>query len=91
MCKFLSIFRLSNLCLIVDFHFIDKMTKLTTKLAEELKSFRSRLYEIDLDEPRSDAELNVILDAYIDNHFEVFCEEYVIAGFDVALVRKSNS
>lgn len=63
------------------------MEKLTLSLLEELKSFRSRLFEIDLDEPCSLEELKVILDDYHDNHFEVFCEEYLIAGFDLALVR----
>lgn len=57
-------------------------------LFNELKTFRSRLFEIDLEEPSSHADLKVILDEYHDNHFEVFSEEYLIAGFDIALVRK---
>lgn len=67
------------------------MTTSTFNLLEELKSFQSRLFEIDLDESTSQEQLKVILNDYIHhNHFEVFCEEYVIAGFDVALVRKKN-
>lgn len=64
------------------------MTKSTENFLEELKTFQSRLYAIDLDEPSSSDELKGILDDYIDNkHSEVFCEDYLIAGFDVALVR----
>lgn len=67
------------------------MTTSPFNLLEELKSYQSRLFEIDLDEPTSIEELKVILNKYINhNHFEVFCEDYVIAGFDVALVRKKN-
>lgn len=65
------------------------LAKSTMNLLEELKSFQSRLYQIDLDEPDSHDEIKVILDEYIhDDHFEVFCEDYLIAGFDVDLVRR---
>lgn len=66
------------------------MAKLTPDLLDELKSFRSRLFEIDLDEPSSTDELKTILDEYHDHqHFEAFYEEYLIAGFDVSLVRRT--
>lgn len=64
-------------------------TLTTTNLLEELKSFRSQIFEIDLDEQCSHEQLKGILDAYYhDDHFEVFCEEYLIAGFDIDLVRR---
>ncbi|XP_037045498.1 transient receptor potential cation channel protein painless-like [Bradysia coprophila] len=57
-----------------------------SNVLNDLKSFRSKLFEIDLDEPCSQADLKGILDEYLDHHFEVFCEEYLIAGFDVTLL-----
>lgn len=61
---------------------------------QELKSFRSRLFKIDLDEDESRDELPDILDNYIDKYqdsnFEPFAEEYLIAGFDVEIVSALN-
>lgn len=61
---------------------------------QELKSFRSRLFKIDLDEDESRDELPDILDNYIDKYqdsnFEPFAEEYLIAGLDVEIVSALN-
>lgn len=57
-------------------------------IQQELKSFRSRLFEIDADEESSKPILRDILDDYRDDNFEPFAEEYLIARYDVAIVSK---
>lgn len=59
-------------------------------LHQELKSFRSQLFKIDLDDEGSKQELKKILDKYLQNHFEAFAEEYLIAGLDTDIVRKAS-
>lgn len=54
---------------------------------QELKTFRSQLFKIDLDDESSKQELKEILDKYLQNtHFEAFAEEYLIAGLDIDIV-----
>lgn len=54
---------------------------------QELKAFRSQLFKIDLDDDNSKQDLKEILDKYLQNNFEPFAEEYLIARFDVEIVR----
>lgn len=65
-------------------------TPIAFNVFEELRSFRSRLFRIDLDTPTSCDELKGILDEYHDHHFEAFFEEYLIAGFNVTFVSTSR-
>lgn len=54
---------------------------------QELKSFRSQLFEIGLDEDNSRDKLQNIFDEYENKTIEPFVEEFLIAGFDVEIVR----
>lgn len=63
------------------------MTKTTSDVLDELKSFRSRLFEIDTDDDGAKTKLDNVLDAYQNadkysaNQFEAFAEEYLITRF----------
>lgn len=63
------------------------MTKTTSDVLEELKSFRSRLFEIDIDDDGAKSKLDNILDEYQNadkykaDQFEAFAEEYLITRF----------
>lgn len=57
---------------------------------QELKAFRSQLFKIDLDDESSKQDLKEILDKYLQNHFEAFAEEYLIAGLDTEIVRETS-
>lgn len=56
-------------------------------IQQELKAFRSQIFEIDLDEESSKQKLSEILNKYLSNNFEPFAEEYLICGLDVEIVR----
>lgn len=58
---------------------------------QELQSFRSQLFVLDSDEEASKHEMRGILDKYQGDNFLPFAEEYLIAGFDVSIVRKPKS
>lgn len=63
------------------------MTKTTSDVLDELKLFRSRLFEIDTDDDGAKTKLDNILDEYknADKYnapqFEAFAEEYMITRF----------
>lgn len=57
---------------------------------QELKAFRSQLFKIDLDDEGSKQEVKEILDKYLQNNFEAFAEEYLIAGLDTDIVRAAS-
>lgn len=64
------------------------MAKPNLELAQqELKALRSQLFKIDMDDESSKQELKGILDKYLQNHFEAFAEEYLIAGLDIEIVK----
>lgn len=67
------------------------MTKTTADIIEELRSFRSKLFGIDIDDESSKPDLVGILDEYRGDHFEPFAEEYVITGYGLEHVRKNTS
>lgn len=68
---------------------IETMTKTTADIVEELRSFRSRLFEIDADDDEAKLKLEGILDEYrntdkyTESQFEAFAEEYLITRFDL--------
>lgn len=70
------------------------MTKTTSDVLDELKLFRSRLFEIDTDDDGAKAKLDNILneyqnaDKYNANQFEAFAEEYLITRFGLDNVWK---
>lgn len=71
------------------------MTKTTSDVLEDLRSFRSRLFEIDIDDDDiSKAKLERILDEYqnatkyTENQFDAFAEEYLITRFGLEHVWK---
>lgn len=63
------------------------MTKTVSDILEELRTFRSRLFEIDTDDDDEKGKLAGILDEYQNaekykaNQFEAFAEEYLITRF----------
>lgn len=57
-------------------------------ISQKLRSFRSRLFEIGLDEENSREELSDIFDEYQELNLEPFVEEFLIAGFETEIVRK---
>lgn len=59
-------------------------------IQQELKSFRSKLFQIDADEESSKDELRDILDEYRGDNFEPFAEEYVISRCDIAFVSRDG-
>lgn len=62
------------------------MTKRTLDISQQLKIFRSQLFNIDKNDDNLQRILNELLDKHRADHFDAFAEEYVIAGFDVELV-----
>lgn len=71
--------------------FSGNMTKTTLDVLQELRSFRSKLFGIDIDDESSKHELNDILDEFDGDYFEPFAEEYLITGYDIANVSKFDS
>lgn len=63
------------------------MTKTKLDVSQELKTFRSQLFNIDKNDDNLSQVLNRIFDKHFGDHFGAFAEEYVIAGFDIELVR----
>lgn len=61
----------------------DTMTKSISGILEELRSFRSKLYEIDIDDQSTKQDLNGILEEFYGDYFEPFAEEYLITGYDI--------
>lgn len=70
------------------------MTKTVADVLDDLKVFRSRLFEIDTDDDSAKSKLDSILDEYQNvnkysaNHFEAFAEEYLITRFGLENVWK---
>lgn len=62
------------------------MTKKQLDVPQQLKVFRSQLFNIDKNDDNLQQILNELLDKHSGDHFDAFAEEYVIAGFDVELV-----
>ena len=62
------------------------MTKQKLDVSQELKSFRTQLFNVDRDDVKLKQTLNTLLDNHNGDHFGAFAEEYIIAGFDVELV-----
>lgn len=66
------------------------MTKTTADIIDELRSLRSKLFGIDIDDESSKHDLANILDEYHGDHFEPFAEEYVITGYGLENVRDTK-
>lgn len=59
-------------------------------ILQGLKTFRSLLFELDLDAEDSIEKLQDVLNKKDENCFEPFAEEILIAGIDVEMVRIAN-
>ncbi|XP_031636687.1 transient receptor potential cation channel protein painless-like [Contarinia nasturtii] len=66
------------------------MTKRTFDVAQELKTFRSQLFNIDKNDDRLKQKLHGILDKYSGEHFDTFAEEYLIASFDTEFLNDES-
>lgn len=60
-------------------------------ILQELKTFRSFLFELDLDAEDSIEKLQDVLDKKDEIYFEPFAEEISIAGVDVEMVSEFQS
>lgn len=63
------------------------MTKQKLDVPQELKAFRTQLFNVDKNDVNLKQTLNTLLDNHNGDHFGAFAEEYIIARFDVELVR----
>lgn len=62
------------------------MTNRKFDVTQELKDFRSQLFNIDKNDDSLRQKLHGILDKYNGEYFNTFAEEYLITGFDTAFV-----
>lgn len=68
-----------------------KMTEVDLDaVRRDLESFRSQLFKTDAEDDSTKEEIKGILDKYQGEHFQAFAEEYLITGFDLALVSTGN-